>query len=92
MTADPVQEKYFISNNLKNCTVLYGLKLTAMGVAATFTDILRADHIAAQWVSSSGEKSIHFITTGNLKYWHNIVFHRGNAFTDRINDLVKRIK
>lgn len=92
IAADPVQAKYLISENMKNCTVLIGLKLTSMGIAATFTDILRADHIAAQWVSSSGEKSIHFITAGSLKYWNNIVFHRGNVFTDRINDLVKRIK
>lgn len=63
-----------------------------MGTAATFTDRLRAEHIAAQWVSSSGEKSIYLINEGNLKYWHNIVFHRGNIFAERINDLVKRIK
>lgn len=75
-----------------NCTVVVGLKLAAMGTAATFTDEMRAEYIAAQWVSSSGEKSIHFIASGSLKYWSNIVLHRGNVFTDRINDLVKRIK
>ncbi len=63
-----------------------------MGAAATFTDKLRAEHIAAQWVSSSGEKSIQFIASGEIKYFGNIALHRGNVFTDRINDLVKRIK
>ncbi|KAJ6649149.1 hypothetical protein Bhyg_04382, partial [Pseudolycoriella hygida] len=90
MTADPVQEKYFTTKSI-NCTVMMGLKLTAMGEAATFTDILRADHIAAQWVSSSGAKSIYFVTNGKLKYWHNVLFYRGNIFTERMNDLVKRI-
>lgn len=92
IAADPVHAQYLISENMKNCTVVIGLKLTSMGIAATFTDILRAEHIAAQWVSSSGEKAIHFITAGSLKYWNNIVFYRGNALTDRINDLFKRIK
>lgn len=91
MTADPALEKYFISKS-ENCSIMLGLKLTSMGRAVTFTDKLRAEHIAAQWVSSSGEKSIQVITTGGLKYWSNIIFHRGNVFTDRINNLVKRIK
>lgn len=62
-----------------------------MGTAATFTDKLRAEHIAAQWVSGSGERSIHFINSKSLKYWNNIILYRGNTFTERINTLVKRL-
>lgn len=91
MTADPIQEKYFISKNM-NYSVLLGLKLASMGVAATYIDEIRAEHVAAQWVTSSGEKSIHFISIGSLKYWYNMALYRGNIFTERINDLVKRIK
>lgn len=90
LTADPVQNQHLISKNM-NCSVVLGLKLSAMGTGATFIDKIRAEHIAAQWVSSSGEQPIHFIADGSLKYWHNIVFHRGNVFTERTNDLVQRI-
>lgn len=75
-----------------NYSVLYGLKLTAMGEAATFVDKLRGEHIAAQWVSGSGEKSVHLISNGSLEYCNNFALYRGNIFTERINDLVKRFK
>lgn len=91
VSADPVLEKYFISKNL-NCSVLLCIKLTGMGKAATFADILRAEYIAAQWVSSNGKKSIQFITEGGIQYAHNLAFYRGNVFGDRINELVERIK
>lgn len=91
MTADPVEQEYFISKNRK-ASVLLGLKLAALGTSATFTDILRAEHIAAQWVSGNGETAIHFINSGILKYWSNIILYRGNIFTERINTLLIRIK
>lgn len=91
VSADPAFEKYFISKNV-NCSVLLGLKLTGMGKAVTFTDILRAEYISVQWVSGSGGRSVQFITEGSIQYAHNLAFYLGNAITERINDLVKRIK
>lgn len=88
---DPVLEKYIVPRNV-NCSVLLGLKLTATGKAVTYTSRLRAEYIAAQWVSGSGEKSIRFIDDGKLQYASNLAFHRGNVFTERLNDLLERIK
>lgn len=71
--------------------MLKGLELAARGQAVTFTDILRAEYIAIQWVSGSGAPSVQCVTLGSLIFWENVALHRGNILTDRINELIKRM-
>lgn len=70
LTSDPEQMTYFLSKNV-NTTVPTALKLTSIGDAATFTDVLRARHISVQWVSSDGDSSIYYIGGDKILRYKN---------------------